>query len=160
MDRRVGSPATDDALASSTYQRYADVFSRVYADAHSIAIALEVLDVYRAREALLGPADQELPRRVVATAASLFQVPAKRLLERNRRADVTSARYVAAWILRRRRWPYTKIAELFGLDHSTIIHGLRKVARSSHLLLSALKAEHLVDVETAPRACQDGGPRP
>src|SRR6185312_16560060 len=99
---------------------------------HSIAIALEVLDTYRAREVLTRPADQDLPKRAIAIAASLFHVPAKRLLERNRRADVTSARYVAAWLLRRRRWSFPKIAELFGLDHSTMIHGLRKVATTSH----------------------------
>jgi hypothetical protein len=133
----------------SAYERYADVFSRVYADAQSIAIALEVLDTYRAREALAGPADQDLPKRVLATAASLFHVPVKRLLERNRRADVTSARYVAAWMLRRRRWSFPKIAEFFGLDHSTIIHGLRKIATTSDLLLAALKAEQMVDDQAA-----------
>jgi hypothetical protein len=139
------STATDSHPPPCAYERYADVFSRVYADAHSIAIALEVLDTYRAREVLTRPADQDLPKRAIAIAASLFHVPAKRLLERNRRADVTSARYVAAWLLRRRRWSFPKIAELFGLDHSTMIHGLRKVATTSHLLLTALKAERLVE---------------
>jgi chromosomal replication initiation ATPase DnaA len=121
------------------------VFSRVYADARSIAIALEVLDAYRAREALVGLPYPDLPRRVLAIAASLFDVPVKRLLERNRCSDVTSARYVAAWVLRRQRWSYGKIADLFGLDHSTIIHGLRKVVTTSHLLLAAQKAEQFLD---------------
>ncbi len=134
---------------TSAYERYADIFSRVYADAHSIAIALEVLDAYRACEALSRPADRDLPKRVVAIAASLFHVPAKRLQERNRRAEVTSARYVAAWLLRRRRWSYGKIAELFDMDHSTIIHGLRRVATTSDLLLAALKAEQLIENQAA-----------
>lgn len=139
------STAPEGHQPPSAYERYADVFSRVYADARSIAIALEVLDTYRAREALARHADQDLPKRAIATAASLFHVPAKRLLERNRRTDVTSARYVAAWVLHRRRWSYAKIAELFGMDHSTIIHGLRKVATRGDLLLTALKAEQLLD---------------
>jgi chromosomal replication initiation ATPase DnaA len=126
------------------------LFSRVYADVHSIALALEVLDTYRAREALTRPADLDLPKRVLAAAASLFHVPAKRLLQRNRRSDVTSARYVAAWVLRRQRWAHTKIAEFLGLDHSTIIHGLRKVTATAHLLLAALKAEQLLDTQFPP----------
>jgi len=152
------STATDGRQPPSAYERYADVFSRVYADAHSIAIALEVLDTYRAREVLTRPADQDLPKRVLAISASLFHVPVKRLLERNRRADVTSARYVAAWVLRRRGWSFAKIAALFGLDHSTIIHGIRKVATTSDLLLAALKAEQLVDDHTA-RAIADSNLR-
>lgn len=104
------STAADSCQAPSTYERYADVFSRAYADTHSIAIALEVLDTFRAREVLTRPADHDLPKRVLAIAASLFHVPAKQLLERNRRADVTSARYVAAWVLRRRRWSYARLA--------------------------------------------------
>ncbi len=140
------SPApTGIDYPASPYERYAAVFSRVYADVHSIALALELLDTYRAREALIPPPEHDLPERALAIAASLFHVPAKLLLERNRRVDVTSARYVAAWVLRRRRWSYGKIAALFGLDHSTIIHGLRKVVTTSHLLLAALKTEHLVD---------------
>jgi hypothetical protein len=152
----------------SAYERYADIFSRVYADAHSIALALEVLDTYRAREALAQPADLDFPQRVLAAAASPFNLSAERLLERTRRNDVTSARYVAAWILRRRHWSYAKIGELFGLDHSTIIHGLRKVATTSHLLLAALKTEQILQRDLSPphparRSSEDGlvsrGPR-
>jgi hypothetical protein len=140
--------AADDRHATA-YERYADIFSRVYVDAHSIAIALEILDVHREREARTRPVSRDLPRRVLATAARLFDVPVTRLLERNRRTDVTSARYIAAWVLRRRRWTYAKIAALLGRDRSTIIHGLRKVAASDHLLLTAMKAEHLVDQDAA-----------
>lgn len=158
------APATSSTAAEShqppsAYERYADVFSRVYADARSIPIALEVLDTFRAREALTRPADQDLPKRAIATAAALFHIPAKRLLERNRRADVTSARYVAAWVLRRRRWSYTKIAELFGMDHSTIVHGLRKVATIRDLLLAALKAEQLVEEHAARFIAGSNTPR-
>jgi hypothetical protein len=144
--------APDVEPASSAYERYAGVFSRAYADVHSIALALEIVDTYRAREALTRPVDLGRPERVLAVAASLFDVPARRLLERNRRSDVTAARYVAAWIFRRRRWALTKIAEFLCLDHSTIVHGLRKVAATSHLLLAALKAEQLLEAEVPPIA--------
>lgn len=142
------APATSSTTADnyqppSAYGRYADVFSRIYADAHSIAIALEVPDTYRARGACA------LPRKTSRNARS----PSRPRCSTFPRigwsnviaADVTSARYIAAWVLRRRRWSYAKSADLFGLDHSTIIRGLRKVARTSHLLFVALKIEQLVD---------------
>lgn len=141
----LGRAAPSIEPPASAYERYADVFSRAYREVHSIALALEILDTYRACEALARPADLDFPKRVLAVAASLFNVPAKRLLERNRRSDVTSARYVAAWVFRQRRWALAKIAEFFGLDHSTIVHGLRKVATTSHLLLAALKAEQILE---------------
>jgi hypothetical protein len=145
VSRGSSTPVLGIGSPPSAYERYADVFSRVYVDAHSIAIALEVLDIHRACAARARPADLDFPGRVLETAATLFSVPPGRLRERNRRTDVTSARYVAAWVLRRHRWVYPKIAELFGLNHATIIHGIRKVSASSHLLLAALKLESIID---------------
>jgi chromosomal replication initiation ATPase DnaA len=135
----------------TSYERWATVFSRVHAEVGSIAVALEVLDTYRARQSLR-PRPIDVPRRILALSAAVFYVPVHRLLERNRHRDVADARYVAAWVLRRRRWGYEKIAEFFGLDHSTIIHGLRKVAANDHLLLAASKVEHTLELELEERA--------
>lgn len=143
--------ATSPAPPAASYDRWATVFSRVHAEVGSIAIALEVLDTYRAREALR-PRPIDVPRRILALSAAAFYVPVHRLLQRNRHRDVANARYVAAWLLRRRRWAYEKIAEFLGLDHSTIIHGLRKVAGSDHLLLAASKAEQLLELELNAQA--------
>jgi len=139
----------------TSYERWASVFSRVHAEVGSIAIALEVLDTYRAREALR-PRPIDIPRRILALAAGAFHVPVHRLLERDRHRDVADARYAAAWVLRRRRWAYEKIAELLKLDHSTVIHGLRKVAAHDYLLLAASKAEQLLELELNTQAA--GGP--
>jgi chromosomal replication initiation ATPase DnaA len=140
------SEPTSSTEPASSYERWSIIFSRVHAEVGSIPIALEVLDTYRAREALR-PRPLDVPKRILAISAAAFSVPTDRLLERNRHRDVTSARYVAAWLLRRRRWSYPKIAEFLGLDHSTVIHGLRKVAAHDHLLLAASKAEQLLDLE-------------
>lgn len=136
---------------AATYDRWATVFSRVHAEVGSIAIALEVLDTYRAREALR-PRPINVPRRILALSAAALYVPVHRLLERNRHRDIANARYVAAWMLRRRRWAYEKIAEFLGLNHSTIIHGLRKVAANDDLLLAASKAEQLLELEINEQA--------
>ena len=140
------SNPTAPAQPATSYERWSVIFSRIHAEVRSIPIALEVLDTYRAREALQ-PRPIDVPKRILAICAAAFNVPAERLLQRNRHQDVTSARYVAAWLLRRRRWAYSKIGEFLRLDHSTIIHGLRKVAACDHLLLAASKAEQVLDLE-------------
>lgn len=134
----------------SRYDRLAEAFSRVYAETGSIATALEVLDTQRARQALAKPVP-DLPKRVLAAAASFFHVPPARLLRPGRHRDICSARWVAAWMLRRRNWSTTKIGRFLGLDHSTVLHGLRRVADNQELLLMASAAEDRLE--------RDGGDR-
>jgi hypothetical protein len=132
--------------AAGGYSRYAEVFSRVYRETGSIEIALEVYDTFRAREDVARVARPDLPDRILELAGSLFHVPKRRLLERNRHRDVTSARYVAAWLLSRQKWSTVKIGALLDLDHSTVLHGLRRVAGNDHLLIAAHKAEQLLEL--------------
>lgn len=140
-------PANDTTVRSprGRYARYADVFSRVHAETGSIEIALEVLDGYRAREDLAPRRPPDHADRIVQVVARLFAVKAKQLFERNRHHDVTSARYVAAWLLIRCGWKKAKIATFFKLDHSTIIHGLRLVVADVDLLAAAHRAERLLE---------------
>ncbi len=140
-------PAT--ASVDNPYARWADIFARAHNDTHSIATALEVLDAIREHERLSPPPVDNEVDRILAIAASLFSVPLKRLRERSQRQDVTSARYVAAMLLRRRRWTTTKIGDLFGLDHSTIVGGIQKVENTPHLFVAAAKAEQLLSLDGA-----------
>ena len=126
------------------YERWADIFSMALKDTHSIALALEVLDNIRALENISTPLAPDDTPRILAVVASLFSVPVERLHERNRRRDVTDARYVAAFLLRRRHWTTEKTGTLFGLDHSTIVTGLQKVENTPRLLVAVAKAEHLL----------------
>jgi Bacterial dnaA protein helix-turn-helix len=141
------SPANDRGRPGP-YARYAEVFSRVYGDTGSIEIALEVIDAFRTREAVLPPVIADVPTLVVRVVAQLFSVKPKLLFVRNRHRDVTSARYVASWLLFRRRWSKSKIASFFHLDHSTVIHGLRLVATDTALLVAAHKAEQFLALES------------
>jgi chromosomal replication initiation ATPase DnaA len=125
----------------TTYDRLAQAFSRVYAETGSIATTLEVLDTQRARELVTKPMP-DLPKRVLAAAAALFHVmPPARLLRPGRHRDICSARWIAAWMLRRRNWSTLKIGRFLGIDHSTVLHGLRRVAGSDELLLLARRAD-------------------
>ncbi len=135
---------------TGAYTRWAGLFQRALADTNSVPLALAICDTIRHREErrLQLLADED-PKRVVRVCATLFYVPVARVFERNRHADVTSARYVAAWILRRWHWSLHKIARFFSLDHSTIVHGLRKVDTNAHLLFAAHKAEKLLELDPA-----------
>ena len=128
----------------SRYDRLAEAFSRVYAETGSIATTLEVLDTQRARQWMAKPVP-DLPKQVLNVAASVFYVPASRLLRPGRHRDICSARWIAAWLLRRRRWTTVKIGSYLRLDHSTVLHGLRRVANSHDLLLLARRADELLE---------------
>jgi chromosomal replication initiation ATPase DnaA len=132
----------------SRYDRLAEAFSRVYAETGSIATTLEVLDTQRAREAMTR-AIPDLPKQVLTLAASLFHVPPSRLLQPGRHRDICSARWIAAWLLHRRRWTTVKIGSYLRLDHSTVLHGLRRVANSDDLLLLARRADELLESATS-----------
>jgi len=134
--------------SQSRYDRLAQVFSSVYAETHSVATALEVLDTHRAREAIARPMP-DLPKQVLTVAGSLFHVPASRLLQPGRHRDICSARWIAAWLLHRRRWTTVKIGSYLRLDHSTVLHGLRRVANSDDLLLLARRADELLESATS-----------
>jgi chromosomal replication initiation ATPase DnaA len=134
-------PAT---VPQTPYERWADIFSIALKDTHSIALALEVLDNIRALENTGTQPAADDSGRIVAVVASLFAVPAQRLHERNRRRDVTDARYVAAFLLRRRHWTTEKTGAFFGLDHSTIVTGLQKVENTPRLRVAVAQAEHLL----------------
>jgi chromosomal replication initiation ATPase DnaA len=130
--------------SSDDYERLAGVFSCVYAETNDIATTLEVLDAHRARELVRRPT-ADLPHRVLAVAAALFHVPASRLLRPGRHRDICSARWIAAWILRQRGWSTLKIGRFLRLDHSTVLHGLRRVVADRGLLLLARDAIRRID---------------
>lgn len=145
MNSTAESPPPSSDEPNGMYARWAPIFEQALSDMKSVPLALALLDTVRARESRrFRTLAEQNPAQVVRVAAALFHVPSKRLFERCRQADVTSARYVASWVLRRRHWSLHKIARFFSLDHSTIVHGLRKVDTTAHLLFAAHKAEHLL----------------
>ncbi len=147
---------TAPPVHETRYDRLAQVFSRVYAQTGSIATTLEVLDTQRARELVARPTP-DLPKRVLAAAAAIFHVtPPARLLNPGRHRDICAARWIASWILRRRNWSTVKIGRFLGLDHSTVLHGLRRIAESNELLLAARTAEEIVDCEGPRRRPRSG----
>jgi hypothetical protein len=139
------APAIERPTRLGRYEQLAEVFSCVYESTGDIAVTLEVLDLHRARSVILKPSP-DFAARVVDLAAAYFHVVlSRRLLRPGRHRDICAARWIASWVLHRRSWSTLKIGRFFGLDHSTVLHGLRRVADRSDLLLCARDVEARID---------------
>jgi Bacterial dnaA protein helix-turn-helix len=151
MPREAHEPAVVDP-----YERLAAEFSRVYAETKDIATTLALLDARRSTDIVWRPVP-DLPALVIRIAASLFYItPPSRLLRPGRHHDICAARWIAAWLLRRHRWTLLKIAGYLNLDHSTVIHGLRRVSGSDELRAIAGEAEARLEAAIV----QNSLPRP
>jgi chromosomal replication initiation ATPase DnaA len=145
--------AEGTAPAATGYERLADLFSRIYSQTRSIALALELLDAERARDAAAAPIDLRLPSRIVEVAASLYYVrPARRLLRPGSHRDICHARWVASWLLRKQGWTTLKIGRFLSVDHSTVIYGLRRIAADPSLRRMAHAAVDLLTRDALPGA--------
>jgi chromosomal replication initiation ATPase DnaA len=145
--------AEGTALVAPEYERLADLFSRIYSETRSIAVALELLDAERARNVTEAPIDLRLPSRVLAVAASLYYVkPARKLAQPGNHRDISRARWVASWLLRKHGWTTLKIGRFLSVDHSTVIYGLRRIAADPSLRRMAHAAADLLARDSLPGA--------
>jgi chromosomal replication initiation ATPase DnaA len=142
--------AEGPAPAISEYERLADRFSAIYAETRSIAATLEILDAERARETSTVVVDARLPNRILEVAASLYHVkPPNRLLRPGSHRDICAARWISCWLLRRQGWTLLKIGRFLSVDHSTVLHGLRRVTSDAALRRTAQTAAALLASPTA-----------
>jgi chromosomal replication initiation ATPase DnaA len=138
------APADHAEAPISEYERLAHRFSSIYAETHSIAVTLEMLDAERAR-ATSTTVDPRLPHRVLEVAASLYYVrPPNRLLRPGSHRDICAARWIASWLLRQQGWTLLKIGRFLSVDHSTVLHGLRRVTSDATLRRMAHAAAELL----------------
>ncbi len=63
---------------------------------------------------------------IIAEVARRMHVPVARLRARDRAPHVVAARYAACWALSRSGLTPARIGRVFGLHHSTVVHGLRR----------------------------------
>lgn len=58
-----------------------------------------------------------------------FNVTREQLVGKDRHASLALARHVAAWLLRQHGYSFPEIGAMLARDHSSIMHGVRKVER-------------------------------
>lgn len=73
-------------------------------------------------------------REVVALVCGITKIPYEKLFARNREHRISHTRFVACWAIRTycststgKQVSFTAIANMFGLDHSTVIKNVQKV---------------------------------
>lgn len=77
------------------------------------------------------------PTRVIATAGHHFSVSADDITGPGRSHDIVDARHVAAWLLRESGWSFPQIGEAMGKDHTTVMHGVKRVDKTPELIAVA-----------------------
>jgi chromosomal replication initiator protein len=90
-------------------------------------VNMEIAD--HALEDLLPQTDREIPAEVIlTTTASYFGLTRADLVGKSRSRPLTTARHVAMYLTREcTGLSLLKIGELFDRDHTTVMHGLKKV---------------------------------
>lgn len=74
-------------------------------------------------------ARQEIARSIGKAVAAAFEIPERALWSRARHKGVLEARQAAFLIARQRGISLSSIGRAFGRDHTTVMHGIRKIKR-------------------------------
>ena len=84
---------------------------------------------------------------VVAAVADGFKVPMHLFWKKTRRREVSHPRFVAFYLLGYRCGMSTRsIGHEFGMDRSTVLHGIRFVKENTALMCVACKVEGVLDM--------------
>jgi hypothetical protein len=146
------APANDtgpERPSAGRYAQYAELFERILHETRDIEVALEVYESLRSRENSIRPPRVELAKLVAQVSAGYFGLDVQVLYLKSRRADIVAARQVASWILDRRHWKNTAIAEHFRQDHSTVLSSIKRVSAQKDLLMAAHAVEEILRCELA-----------
>ncbi|MFD4328314.1 helix-turn-helix domain-containing protein [Nocardioides sp. NPDC058538] len=94
--------------------------------------------------------------QVLAAVAAAYVVDVEQLHGRARNAPLAEARHVAFWILHRRRcWLLQAVGDWLDRDHSSVLHGVRRVDADSRLLELAAQLHATARAAGAHRAPQE-----
>jgi hypothetical protein len=113
-------------------------------DLWAVAAALQRVDGYRNRHGY-GANATCLLRVAFAVAAQLLLVPLSRLRSRDRRCELCVARWLVAYVLRAHGWTLRRIGDALGLDRTTVLHRLARIAATPELFALAQPAMDVVD---------------
>jgi chromosomal replication initiator protein len=132
---REQAPCPDDVLlhiASKFDQSIRDLegaLHRVVAFASLLREPITLALAERALEGLLPTGAQETaPGAILELTASYFNLSVADLVSKSRSRPLTTARHVAMYLLREQTGlSLIKIGDLFDRDHTTVMHGIKKV---------------------------------
>lgn len=99
----------------------------------------------------------EADQVLAAVAAAYVVDDVEQLRARTRNARMSEARHLVFWILHQRCWSAPAIGELMDRDHTTVLHGVRRVEGSPELRAIAGDLYAGLRPETGVRLVAGGG---
>lgn len=88
-------------------------------------------------------------QRVFAAACQHFGVDADEVIDGSRRTSHVDARHVAMWLMRDSGRTYPEIGRQLGMDHTSAIHGVRRIEGDERLLATACAIREQLTGEAA-----------
>ena len=62
--------------------------------------------------------------RIIRHTSEEMNVPISEIVSKCRKTDIVQCRQLVSALLRERKWPFTKIADVFKKNHATIIYNI------------------------------------
>lgn len=90
--------------------------------------------------------------RVIAATCHHFGIEQDTLLSGRRHRDVTDARHTAMWLMRDADRTLLEIAAELGMDHTSVMHGVRRVDQSPALRNDAYIIREALTGQKPPRS--------
>lgn len=148
--------------ASKVTQNARFLDSHPVVSGHTTASPDRLAELYKLRQKIEDAIERELidqqrheGRQLLEAVAAAYVVDVVQLRGRLRNAHVVEARHVAFWILHRRQcWSLQAIGDWLDRDHSSVLHGVRRVDADSRLLELAAElhaAARAAGVRRAPQ---------
>lgn len=92
---------------------------------------------------ILSPMQQK-SEAIIREVAMTYGVPPKLLISNHRGEDAVRARHIVMWRLRNQLgFSYPKIGRILSRDHTTVMHGVKKVQGKMDSIRAKLEADHV-----------------
>lgn len=98
----------------------------------------EIADMFATGSGDVPPGELQALREFVAEATG---IPYRLLTSRLRTSEVSKARHIVYWLLKRRGYSLVRIGRAMGRDHTTVRYGIRAVHGNKLMQAAAVEIE-------------------
>lgn len=91
---------------------------------------------------------------IIEAVARYFSVKPEALKAKNKKRTVVEVRWVAYYILRKYKFTLEDIADAFGQNHTTVMHGLEQI-KGAYFSSLRKRAEYLYKILKEPEKAND-----
>jgi len=85
---------------------------------------------------------KEKENLIIQTVSDIVGVSVKDVCSKNRTMEVADARFIIFYLLREAHYSFNRIARMFDRNHTSVIHGVKKVKQVERLNNMMLYIDH------------------